>query len=115
MKKVKRARNLIDNLTRLPLGEVNSLLNSIQQLSTIDFFEYEVKLFLVFEELNQLDDVRVALAMMERLDFLEHPGASMPRNLVDDLHGVFKVRVERCTGLDRGISALTEYLTGQFV
>lgn len=115
MKKVERAGNFIDNLTRLPLGEVNSLLDSVQQLATVDFLEHEVELLLVFEKLDQLDDVRVALAMMKRLDLLEHPGASVAGNLVDNLYGVLKVRVEGRTGLDRGVSAFAEYLASQLV
>lgn len=115
MKKVERTRNLGNNLTRLPLGEVNPLLNSAQQLATVDFLEHEIKFLLVLEIFDQLDDIRVALAMMERLDLFEHPGARVPGYFIDDLHGILEVRVEGCTRLDRSVSALPENLTGQFI
>lgn len=115
MKKVQRARNLFDDLTRFSLGEVNPFLNSVQQLAAVDLLEYEVELLLVLEELDQLYDVRVALAMVERLDFLEHPGTRVPGDLVDDLHGVFEIRVQGCTGLDRGVSTFPENFSGQLI
>lgn len=115
MKKVQRARNLFDDLTRFSLGEVNPFLNSIQQLATVDLLKYEVELLLVLEEFDQLYDIWVALAMVERLDFLEHPGTCVSGDLVDDLHGVLEIRIEGRTGLDRGVSTLSENFSGQLV
>lgn len=115
MKKIERTRNLFDDLARLSLGEVNSFLNPVQQLATVNLLKHKIKLLLVLEKLDQLYDVRVALAMVERLDFLEHPGTSVSGDLVDDLHSVLEIRVERCTGLDRGVSALPKNFSGQFV
>lgn len=115
MKKIERTRNLFDDLTRLSLGEVNSFLNPVQQLATIDLLKHKIKLLLVLEELDQLYDVWVALAMVERLDFLKHPGTRVSGDLVNDLHGVLEVCVEGCTGLDRGVSALPKNFSGQFV
>lgn len=115
MKKVEGACNLIDNLTRLPLGEVNAFLNPAQQLATVNLLEHEIELLLVLEELDQLDDIRMALAMVERLDLLEYPGTRVSGDLVDDLHSVLEIRVEGRTTLNRGVSAFSENLTGQFV
>lgn len=115
MKKIECTRNLFDDLARLSLSEVNSFLNSVQQLATVNFLKHKIELLFVLEEFNQLYDVRVTLAMMERLDFLKHPGTSVSRDLINDLHGVLEVRVEGCTSLDRGVSALPKNFSGQFV
>ncbi len=41
-------------------------------LTTIDFFKDEVKTVWLFEVLNELDNIFVTLAMVERLDLLQH-------------------------------------------
>lgn len=115
MKKVKRTRNLFDDLTRFSLGKVNPFLNSIQQLAAVDLLKYEVELLFVFEELDQLYNIWMPLAMVERLDFFEHPGTRMSGDLVDDLHGILEIRVEGRTGLDRSVSTLSENFSGQLV
>ena len=41
-------------------------------LTTIDFFKDEVKTVWLFEVFNELDNIFVTLAMVERLDLLQH-------------------------------------------
>jgi hypothetical protein len=41
-------------------------------LTTIDFFKDEVKTVWLFEVFDELDNIFVTLAMVERLDFLQH-------------------------------------------
>ena len=42
--------------------------------TSVHFFKNEVKTIRLFKVLDQLDDVLVPLAMVKRLDLLEHPG-----------------------------------------
>lgn len=94
MKEIECTRDLLDNLTRFPLAEVIPLLNSAQQLATVDFLENEVEFFIILEELNELNDVRMSLAVVESLHFLEHSGSSMTWNFVDDLYRIFQIGVQ---------------------
>jgi hypothetical protein len=43
-------------------------------LTSVHFFKDEVKTVWLFEVLDQLDDVLVTLAVVKRLDLLEHAG-----------------------------------------
>jgi len=40
VKKIERTRNLFDDLACLSLGEVNSFLNSVQQLAAVDLLKH---------------------------------------------------------------------------
>lgn len=115
MKEIERTGDLADYLTRLPLAKVHLLLDPVQQLTTIDFLENEIKLFLVFEKLDQLYDIWMSLAMVECLDFLEYSGPRMSRNLIDDFHGILQIRVQGRTRLNRGIGPFSKHLSRQFV
>lgn len=115
MKKIQRASDLSDYLTRLPFAEMNPLLYSAQQLTAVNLLEYEIKFLFVFEELDQLDDVWMALAMMERFDLFEYARSCMPGNFVDNFNGILQVGVERPTSLNRGVSAFSENFAGQSV
>lgn len=115
MKEIERTGDLADYLTRLPLAKVHLLLDPVQQLTAIDFLEYEIKLFLVLEKLDQLYDIWVPLAMVECLDLLEYSGPRMSRNLIDNLHGILQIRVQGRTRLNRGIGPFPEHLSRQFV
>lgn len=81
----------------------------------IYLFENQIEFLLVFEVLGQLYDVRMTLAVMERLDFAEDAGARVPRHLVDDLDGELLVRIHVDASLDAGVGALAQNLTGQLV
>lgn len=92
---------------------MNPLLDSAQQLTAVNFLEYEIKFLFVFEELDQLDDVRMALTMMERLDLFEYARPCMPGNFVDNFNSVLQVGIKRPTGLNRGVGTFSKNFAGQ--
>ena len=93
MQKVQSTGDLLDNLTGLAFAEVYLLLDTAEQLATIDLLEHEIKFLVVLEALNQLDDVRVALTMMKCFNLLEDAVTRVTRDLVDDLHRELEVGV----------------------
>lgn len=97
------------------LREADVFLNPRQQRATVDFLEYQVELLLVLEELNQLQDVRVSLTVVEGLDFAEHSCPRMPRDLIDNLYGTLDVGVNIYTGLYWGIGTFTQNLARQLI
>lgn len=68
--------------------------------------EDKVELVCVLKEFNELDYVRVSLAVVEGLHLTEHPGAGVPRHFVDDLHSELLARVDVHARLYRSIRAL---------
>lgn len=77
--------------------------------------EDEIELVVVFEELGEVDDVGMALAVVERLDLTEDTGARMSRHLVNDLNCKLLVCVHVEARLDAGVRALAQYLARQLV
>lgn len=86
---------------------MHSLLDAVEELAAVDFLEHKVETLVVLEELDQLNDVVVTLAMVECLDLLENALACVPRDLVDYLDRVLKVCVQGGAGLHRGVSPLS--------
>jgi hypothetical protein len=99
MQKVQARSDLLHDLRSVVFREADVLLNPRQQWTTVDLLEHEVKLLLVLEELDQLQDVRVALAMMEGFDFTENSGSSVARYLINNLYGTLYVGVNIYTCL----------------
>ena len=91
------------------------LLNSAQQLATVNFLEDEIEFVIIFEELNELNDVGMSLTVMESLHFLEHSGSSMTGNFVDDLYRVLQIGVQWGTSLNRGVGTFTKNFSSEFV
>lgn len=87
VEKVQARGDLLHDLRGVVLREADVLLNARQQRSTVDLLEHQVELLLVLEELDQLQDVGVALAMVERLDLAKHPRPGMARYLFNYLYG----------------------------
>lgn len=91
VEEVESSGDLAHDLSGVVLGEVNILLNARQQGSTIDLLEHQIELLLVFEELNQLEDVGMSLTVVEGLDFAEYSSPSMARYLINNLYGTLYV------------------------
>lgn len=70
------------------------------------FLENQVELLLALEELDELDNVRLILAVVEGLHLPEHAGSRVPRHLVNDLNGVLLVGVKAYASLDACIGSL---------
>lgn len=68
--------------------------------------EDKIELVSVLKKFNELDYVRVSLAVVESLHLAEHPGAGVPRHFVDDLHCEFLARVDVHARLYRSVRAL---------
>ena len=67
------------------LREVDAPLNVRQERAAQDLLKDQVEAVLLFEELNQLDNVGVALAVVERFHFLEDTVAAVTRYFIDYL------------------------------
>lgn len=115
MQEVQAGSDLLDDLGGIVLREANVLLNACQQRSAIDFLKHQIEFVLVLEELDQLQDARVSLAMVERLHLPEYPSSGMSWNLVDDFHRILQIGVNINAGLHGSVSPFAQYLTGQLV
>lgn len=89
VEKVDARCDLPHNLRRIMFREADVLLDTRQQGPSVDLLEDQIKLLLVFEELNQLKDVGVALTVVKGLHFSEHSRPSMARDLLDNFYGTF--------------------------
>ena len=68
-----------DDHGSLLLGEELPLLDVIQELATGHLLEDQVEAVRLLKVLDQLDDVIVALDVVEEVDLLEDPGPAVPR------------------------------------
>lgn len=82
---------------------------------TTHFLENQIKLFVVLEELHELNDVGVPLAMVESLHLTENPRSCMPRDLLDHLDGKLLIGEDVHARLNAGVCSFAQHLTGQFV
>ena len=64
---------VLDDEAGLLLGELDAVLDVIEQLPAVDLLEDEVEAVGLLEVLDQLDDVLLALTVVEHLDLLEDP------------------------------------------
>lgn len=78
-------------------------------------FENQIEFIFVFEELDQLQNARMSLAMMKGLHFAENTGTCVTRNFIDDFHRILQICVNVYTRLDRCICTFAQNITGQFV
>jgi len=99
----------------LVLSEVHPLLNVRQKWSAIHFLEDQVEFGGLLEELDQLDDIAVGLAVVEDLDLPEHPRPVMAGDLVDHFHGILLAGVVVFALLYGGVGALSQEFAGQGV
>ena len=75
-------------LPGLVLGEMNPALNVRQQRAAQNLFKDQIESVLLFEEFYQLDDVRVALAVMECLHLFEDTIAAVAWHFFDYLYEI---------------------------
>ena len=87
----------------------------IKKLATRNLLKDQVKPVHFLEILDQLNNIRVALTMMEQVDLLEDPGPGVSGDLLNDLDGVLHLSVDVDTSLNRGVSSLTQDLSCQSV
>lgn len=106
---------VLDDQAGLVLGELNALLDVVQQRAAIDLLEDQEEAILLLEELDQLDDVLVALTVVEQLDLLEDTRTTQAGMLDDRLNGVLLAGLLVDAALNFGISTLAKYLSGQFI
>ena len=107
--------DLFHDLRSIVFRKADVFLNPRQERTTVDLLEHEEKLFLILEELDELQDVGMSLAMMEGLNFAEYTGSSMARNLINNLYGTLYVCVNIYTCLYWSISALPQNLARQLI
>lgn len=93
VEKVQARSDLLHDLGCVVFREADVLLDARQQRATVNLLEDQVELLFVLEELNQLQDVWMALAMMEGLDFAKDPCPSMARYLINNLYGTLNIGV----------------------
>ena len=79
-------RQVRDHQRSFVLRKVDAPLDVRQQRTAHDLLENQIETILLLKELDQLNYVRVTLAVMERLDLLEDARPAVTRNLFDDLH-----------------------------
>ena len=72
----------------------------IQKLATRNFFKDQVKSIIFLKVLNQLNNVRVALTVMEQVNLLEDPGSAVGGHLLNNLDRVLHLGVDVDAGLD---------------
>ena len=80
----------------------------IQKLTSRNLLEDKEELVRLLKVLDQLDDVLVPLAVVEKVDLFEDPGPAVAGDLVDDLDGILHLGVHVEASLDRGVSPLTK-------
>ena len=85
VQELQAARQIAYHQTRLMFRKVHTPLDVRQQRTADNLLENQVEAILFLEELNQLDYVRVALAVVERLNFLKYTVAAVAGNFLDDL------------------------------
>ena len=90
-------------------------LDMIQKLATRNFFKDQVKSIIFLKVLNQLNNVRVALTVMEQVNLLEDPGSAVGGHLLNDLDRVLHLGVDVDAGLDWSVGSLTQHLPCQLV
>jgi len=115
VQKIQSGGDLLDYLRCLVLGEANVLLNARQQRTPVNLLEHQVELLVILEELDQLQDAQMALAVMECLHFTKDTRTRMPRYLIDHLHGVLQIGVDVDASLHRCIGSLAQNLASQLV
>lgn len=112
VKKLQGRGHISDYISCLLLSEKFPPLDVVQKLATRNLLKDEVKSVGLLKVLDKLDDVLVALTMVEEVNLLEDPGPAMARHLVNDLDRVLHLRVDVDTRLHRGISTLAKNLPG---
>ena len=115
VEKLEGGCEILDDVAGLLLGKLDPVLDVVEQLAPIDLLEDQVEPLGLLEVLHQMDDVLVTLAVVERLDLLEHPGPGVPRDLLDDLNGILGVRPDILARLHGSVGPLAQHLSRELV
>jgi hypothetical protein len=115
VQKLQARSNFLDDLSRIMFGKANFLLDPIQQWTTVDFLEHQIKFLIILEKFQQLQNVWVASTVMEGFHLAKNASACMARYLVDDLDSVLEFGVNVDASLDRSVGTLAQDFAGQLV
>lgn len=78
-------------------------------------FKNEIEFIFILKKLDQLQNTRMTLAMVESFHFAKYTGTSMAWNLVNYFHGIFQICVNIYTCLNGSVCAFSQNITSQFV
>jgi len=115
VEELKSIGDITYNKAGLVLSEVDALLNVRQKWSAIHFLEYQIEFVGLLEELDQLDDIAVGLAVIEDLDLPEHARPMMAGDLIDHFDGILLAGVVVLALLYGSVGALSQEFAGQGV
>lgn len=113
VQELKSVSDITNYKAGLVFGEVHPFLYVRQKWSAVHFLKYQIELVCLLEELDQLDDVSVSLAMIEYFDFAEHSRSVVSWDLVDNFDSVFLASVIVLALLHRGIRAFSQEFAGK--
>ena len=82
MQELQSRGQITNDVTSLLFGKSHSILNMIQQLSSMNLFKDEVEPVSLFKILNQLDDVLMASAMMKGFNLFENTRSRVSRDFI---------------------------------
>ena len=82
MQELQSRGQITNDITSLLFGKSHSILNMIQQLSSMNLFKDEVEPVSLFKILNQLDDVLMASAMMKGFNLFENTRSRVSRDFI---------------------------------
>lgn len=102
---------VFDDQAGLVLSKLNALLDVVQQRAAINLLKNQEKAIFLLKKLDQLDDVLVALTVVEEFDLLEDARATQTGMLDDGLHGVLLASLLVNAALNFGISTFAKYFT----
>ena len=82
MQELQRRGQITNDVASLLFGKSHSILNMIQQLSSMNLFKDKVEPISLFEILDQLDDVLMASAMMKSFNLFENTRSGVSRDFI---------------------------------
>ena len=137
MQELQSRGQITNDVTSLLFGKSHSILNMVQQLSSMNLFKDEVEPVSLFKILNQLDDVLMASAMMKGFNLFENTRSRVSRDfickndtnveksllgivsmlwrLTDDFNGKFLVRPDVPTSTYGRVSPLAKNFVGHMI
>lgn len=86
MQELQAGSQITKHQTGFVFGEVNASLNVRQQWATQNLFKDQIEAIFLLEKFDQLDDVGMSLAVVERFHFFKNAIAAMPRHFFNYLH-----------------------------
>lgn len=115
MQEVQGAGHVLHHHAGLQLVEVPPLVDVVQDGAAPHLLKHQVEAVLFLEELDQLQNVSVSLALVQHLHLPEDPAPNVARLLLDDLDRVLLVGDEVDASLHAGVGALPQHVLLQLV